>query len=272
MQKIDRLGWAAGISLRAYGRRIGVRVNDPRALPRVNQYLPPGAAVTQNRVVERLYSLYIAKNGESERVQRFHLLYEGALLAARSRQLDDILQALEVRMRQYVAESAQRRVFVHAGVVAWQGKAIVMPGRSYSGKTTLVAELVRAGATYYSDEYAIFDSQGRVHPYAKPLSVRLRDGETEQTDHAPEAFGGKAGRTPLPVGCVLSCRYREGAKWRPRRLSAGEGALELLANTVAVRNQPEVTLATLQKVVARADIWKGVRGAAGDLARKLLTQ
>jgi hypothetical protein len=34
---------------------------------------------------------------------------------------------------------------------------------SYSGKTTLVSELIRAGATYYSDEYAVIDERGRVH-------------------------------------------------------------------------------------------------------------
>jgi hypothetical protein len=156
--------------------------------------------------------------------------------------------------------------------VGWQGRAIVIPGRSYSGKTTLVAELVRAGAAYYSDEYAVFDSRGRVHPYSKPLSIRVPGDETKQTDHTPEAFGGKAGKRPLPVGWIVSSQYRVGAKWRPRRLSAGGGALELLAHAVAVRSQPEITLATLEKAVAHAAVWKGVRGGAAELARKLLTQ
>jgi hypothetical protein len=31
-----------------------------------------------------------------------------------------------------------------------------------------VAELVRAGATYYSDEFAVLDSRGRVHPFPRP--------------------------------------------------------------------------------------------------------
>ena len=43
-------------------------------------------------------------------------------------------------------------------IVTWgRGRAIVIPGRTFSGKSTLVAELVRAGATYYSDEYAVED-------------------------------------------------------------------------------------------------------------------
>jgi predicted ATPase len=44
-----------------------------------------------------------------------------------------------------VATEAPRRVFVHAGVVGWKGQAILVPGRSYSGKTTLIAALMKAG-------------------------------------------------------------------------------------------------------------------------------
>ena len=64
-----------------------------------------------------------------------------------------------------MAAETRERVFVHAGVVGWKGHAIVIPGRSRSGKTTLVAELVKAGAEYYSDEFAVLDAEGRVHPF-----------------------------------------------------------------------------------------------------------
>jgi hypothetical protein len=43
---------------------------------------------------------------------------------------------------------------------------MVLPGKSFAGKTTLVAALVRAGAEYWSDEYAVLDANGDVHPYA----------------------------------------------------------------------------------------------------------
>src|ERR687894_479249 len=50
-------------------------------------------------------------------------------------------------------------------VVARGGRALVRPGPSLSGKTTLVAALVRSGAAYLSDEFAVLDPEGRVHPY-----------------------------------------------------------------------------------------------------------
>jgi hypothetical protein len=38
-----------------------------------------------------------------------------------------------------------------------------------------------------------------------------------------------------------------------------------MANTVSVRRQPEVTLATLRKVVSRAPVFKGTRGEASQV-------
>src|SRR4051794_20574153 len=65
----------------------------------------------------------------------------------------------------------------------------VIPRVSHSGKTTLVAALVRAGATYYSDEYAVFDAQGSVHPYARPLGIR--DGNGDRPRRCPvQELGG----------------------------------------------------------------------------------
>ena len=119
-------------------------------------------------------------------------------------------------------------------MVGWKGKAIVIPGRSYSGKSTLVAALVRAGATYYSDEYAVFDRKGLVHPFAKPLEIRA-EGEFKQSRVPVGELGGKSGTRPLPVGLVLMTGYKQGAKWRPRKLSPGKGVLEMLFNTVSAR-------------------------------------
>jgi hypothetical protein len=269
MEKVDRLGWADGITFSSYGVRLGIRVNDPQVLDRVRKYLPPGIKPSSSPVVDRLFSLLVGGSGSRPGVRRFNLLYENHVRIARVLDLEQVFETLESSLRLYVAETAHRRLFVHAGVVGWRGKAIVIPGRSFSGKTTLVAELVRAGATYYSDEYAVFDAKGRVHPFPKPLSIRL-SGEIEQQEVAVEELGGRTGIKPLPVGLVLMSRYRAGARWRPRQLSAGVGALELLSNTVAARKEPAKALNTLERVVSSAPVLKGVRGEASEVARAIL--
>lgn len=270
MEKIDRLGWAAGISFTSYGVRVGVRANNADALRAALPYFPPGWKRADETIVERLYSLVLNENKEERRgVRRFNLLYGDIARLARTKDSDELLESFASDLHLHVAEMAQRRVFVHAGVVAWKGKAILFPGRSHAGKTTLVAELVKAGAIYYSDEYAVLDGRGRVHPFARPLQIR-DEQSGRQKRHAIEELGGRAGVKPLQVGLVLLSQYKPGAKWRPRQLSAGQGVLEMFAQTVSARRQPEQALAALEQVAAQATILKSARGEAVEIVDAIL--
>ncbi len=266
MKKVDQLGWTAGFALKSYGVRVGVRSNDAAALDRACKYLPAGWQYSTTPIVDRIYSIMAGSGGPRA---RFSVLYGDDLRIARSTNLEEVFERLESDLRLFVGEFARHRVFVHAGVVGWKGKAIVIPGRSYSGKSTLVAALVRAGATYYSDEYAVFDSKGLVHPFAKPLEIRA-EGEYAQARITVGELGGKSGKKPLPVGLVLMTGYKRGATWRPRKLSPGKGVLEMLFNTVSARRSPEKALSTLRQVTRQAEVLKGVRGDTGAIVEALL--
>ena len=180
-----------------------------------------------------------------------------------------LLDLLESRVRITIAEFAVGKVFLHAGVVAINGKAIIFPAKSYQGKTTLVGELVRKGAVYYSDEYAVLDENGFVHPFPKMLSVRGIIDEYTQKDIAVEEFGGVAGTERLPVALVVITEYKKGAKWKPKKLSPGQGVMEILPHTIPIRNKPKFTLNVLNNVAERAIITKTKRAEA-DLTAGLL--
>ena len=63
-------------------------------------------------------------------------------------------------------------VVCHAGGVVRDGVGVLLPAHMESGKSTLTAGLVRAGAEYLSDEAVAFERDTAVmHPYAKPLSI-----------------------------------------------------------------------------------------------------
>ncbi len=273
LAKLDRLGWTAGIAFRAYGLDIGVRVNDPAMIERVARNLPYGWRPAKRPGVSHLYSLVTAtpsrREGATPKLRRHHMLYSESVQIIRTLDLDDLFDTFESDLRRIVAEFSDEKVFVHAGVVGWRDHAILIPGRSYSGKTSLVAELVRAGATYYSDEFAVLDARGRVHPFLKPLSMRESD-DGRQTDRSVEEIGGSAGTRPLPVGCVVVTEFHKGARWSPRRISPGRAALSLLANTVSARRVPETVLRTLEKVAERATTLKSKRGEAAEAASAIL--
>jgi hypothetical protein len=264
--RIDRLGWSAGTCFDAYGLRVGVRTNAPVVLERLPAHLPPGRRRASSRVVDALFSLWVPRReGRSIRV------YAGERRRARTADLGQALAVLESEIRQAVAAGASRRTFVHAGVVGWGGRALLIPGRSRSGKTTLVAALVKAGALYLSDEFAVLDAQGRVHPFAKPLSIRGPGGcDVHARSRPVEDLGGRAGRRPLPVGLVALVEHRPGARWSPRVLSRGEAVIEMLAHTVPARLRPEASLRALEGAVSGATVLKGERGDASDLAPLLL--
>jgi hypothetical protein len=252
---------ASGLTLASYGVRIGVWANDAEALERLAAYLPPGHRDAPARDVDRRYSLTRERGLDVLRVDG-RCLGEG-------HDLDHLGEVFAADLQLYVAEMAPHHVFVHAGAVSWRGEAIIIPGRSLSGKTTLVAELVRAGATYYSDEYAVLDELGRVHPYTDALSIRPESPGRPRRCPV-ETLGGRSGTEPLPVALVVVTEYRRGAVWEPRLLSAGCGALALLANTVSVRRRPEAALAALREVVVHGTVLEGVRGEAGATVPSVL--
>jgi len=146
-----------------------------------------------------LYSLVVAKAGQDDRLRRLHILYADGERIARNTELDHVLAALETDLHRYVAETSPDMTFLHAGVVGWQGRAIFAAGRSLSGKTTLVRELLRRGATYYSDEFAVVDDFGNIHPFPRPLGIR-EDSTFAQTKYAAATWVQPLASKPLASG------------------------------------------------------------------------
>lgn len=160
--------------------------------------------------------------------------------------------------------------FIHAGAVEWRNVGVVIPGSSRAGKSTLVQALLLQGASYLSDEYAVLDDQGRVHPYTKPLSIR--GATTTGTELVPpERFGSVASR-PVPVAAVVHTHHVADATWSPQHVSGAQVVLPLVANAVAARLAPSVvTTNTVAVATAGAILLDGERGEADTCARAILT-
>lgn len=181
---------------------------------------------------------------------------------------------IESRLRLTVAEFASERVFLHAGVVGWNGKAIIIPAKSFSGKTTLVAELVKKGAEYFSDEYAVLDADANVEPFPKWLSMRGIIDETRQIEQPVKMFGGVAASETVAPGMILLATYCKEVgnpkNWNLKPLKQGEAVMELLPHTMSIRNNPRFVLEVLNKLTNRAIIVRTLRGEAADFAEPLL--
>jgi len=122
----------------------------------------PGAEFDNRELADAELSVQLNHSVEGNAL--YEITEKGMILGIET-SLRGATEAVESWAQLTVATLAKGLIFVHAGVVGWQNRAIVIPGRSLSGKTTLVLALVEAGTDYYSDEYALFDSEGRVHAY-----------------------------------------------------------------------------------------------------------
>ncbi len=229
-------------------------------LDALRRVVPPGALLTAPRAAASVYSL-VAVNGS------YVVHADGRHVAERAR-LHEILDHLESTLHFHVAVAARSRLFVHAGVVGWNGGAIVLPGRTHAGKSSLVAALVRAGATYYSDEYAVLDDAGLVYPFARALGIRDDGGRTRRVD--PRTIG-DVGDAPLSVSRVIVTRHVAGAAWCVEPMSPGATVLTLLDNTLAARSRSADALRILSAVARGACGFRGERGDADAAVEQILT-
>src|SRR6266542_2187735 len=266
MDKIDRLGWAAGVAFQVFGVRTGIRVGDPLVLEAVLSRVPVGWTRLQSAVVDRLYSVVTPLIRRCN-VRHLCVLYGDHTRLRRTERIEDILDSFESDLDLHIAANSQDRLFIHAGAVSWKGHTILIPGRSHTGKTTLVAEFLKSGAAYYSDDFAALDQAGYLHPYPRALSVRTESNGSKRV--SPEVF--RAARAqPQPVSFVLLTAYAEDARWRPRPLSRGQGVLKLLENTPSARKQPAFAIGVLQKAVEGAEIHQGWRGEKEQTVQEVL--
>jgi hypothetical protein len=248
--------------IEAFGARLAVAAPGDDEVGAILDALPGAARVAAPEALAADCCLRLEPDGsgwvvaDEERVARHD---------SRTAALDDAIS----RLHFHVAVHARDAVFLHAGVARFAGRLILIPGRTFTGKSTLTMALVEAGGEYYSDEYAPIDASGLVLPYRKRPSIRA--GSPVSARGPFETPEPPAGRCDL----VLGCEFRAGATWAPQRLSDGQGALLLVANAVVAQTRPDATARAVASVLRTATAYRTLRptvAAAVEGVRRLLAE
>lgn len=267
VQKTKKSDFKYHFYFESYGVKIGITSNQPEAIEtikkNVDEYFPRCITEIEKTEVEFQY-LFVWNQSEKDS------LYKNGLIVYSRIKREDLLEYFMSEIRRMIAEFAVGRVFIHSGAVSWKGKAILIPARSFRGKTSLTAALVRRGAVYYSDEYAVLDDEGFLHSFAKPLSIRGEIDEYTQVDYPVEKLGGIAAEEKTRVGMVLISEYKPFARWNPQVLSPAKGIMEIIKHTVPIRNNPAFALKVLDKVAGQAVIVKSNRGDVSKSVDQIL--
>jgi hypothetical protein len=232
------------------GVRIAIEF-DPVVPPsEIRSILPPESTEFECAEAEHSFSL-IRSTGTDNEAHPTYLVGTSNRVSL-PQCLGPALVALRKKVHLRIAEHARDRVFVHAGVAAWNGRAIVCPGRSYAGKSTLIWSMLNSGAIYYSDEYAVFDDNGHIHPFPLPINLRGPEG------HGRTVVADRIGTEPLSTSLILFAQYRKNRSWEPCVLTPGQTTLGLMKNSLSMRRNPATVLRTLKNVALVT------RGYAGD--------
>lgn len=266
---LEKIDWKRFYAFESYNVKIGIRSNNLEASKHIEErlslLLPTGFREIDYKEAEHIFSICW-----SDKPRKKHLFFKNESEIYSQPYKESKFDILESHIRMTVAEFADEFVFLHAGAVRYKDKAIIIPARSFSGKTTLVAELAKRGLEYYSDEYAVIDRDGFLHPFPKQLSMRGIISDYEQVDMDVEEFGGTKGEKPIIIGLILVSKYKKRSKFQPQIMSSGEGIIESIANSVSIRQNPEFVLKVLGIVVNQAKVIKTNRSEAKQFADKFL--
>jgi hypothetical protein len=246
------------LSVESHGASVNVELSDPTLAEALEAFLPIGAKLSETSSGSPDVTL-IASSTTPRYWVRF-----GERTIGWSDEIDMALWWVANAVG-YLIAARTSLTFVHAGVVEVDGSAIILPGRSRWGKSSLVAALVDRGCGYFSDEYAVLSPDGMVFPFASPIRLRSDMGAKHWL---PESVGSPGG---VPGRAVIVTRFREGASWNPSPLSAGLVAMRVLRHSMAARNHPDQALRAVT-ALSRATLgFEGPRGEAGATADAVLS-
>lgn len=84
-----------------------------------------------------------------------------------------LFRLMEWQLDIFLSENVRDYFLLHAGVVAHQGRGIILPATSGSGKSSLTLALMLQGYHYLSDELAVINPQtGELKAFPKPFSLK----------------------------------------------------------------------------------------------------
>ncbi len=243
-----------GFALRAFDCNIRVETACHEADDILQRYLFPSIARTDNITATPDIFFCVERRDD-----QFQLSVNGAQVALEDSAVNLAVAAIKA-LDDHVVQRLTTLRAVHAGAILFSDRAMLIPGSTHAGKSSLVAELLRRGASYLSDEYALIDEEGHVHPYPRPLL--LRNGRPRQVPVLPGDLNASFARGRAAVGWVLSLEYEAANTWNIQSVSQGEAVMILLRNTPhPLQESPSMTDVFL-RAVARASCYCGQRGDA----------
>lgn len=262
-EKFETVEWSERFCLECYGSKINIRTDYGNLKSELLKYIP---VIKQLDGFDELSNTVSLITGQGKNTNGLYFNNEPAMLFDRFEE-DSIEFAADKILMIMAAVSLPSKIYLHAGAVVWNGFGILIPGTSFSGKTTLVKEFIEAGADYYSDDCIVLDDRGNMLPFPRDLAIRTDNGRVFKN---AANFGAKNGIGKEKIKLILFADYVKNSVWKARKLTGGESVLKLMDNFYyrsSVGHAPSEIIKILTNLTNQTLVYGGERGDASQIIR-----
>lgn len=200
----------------------------------------------------------------------------------------EIVNALMNEVKLDFLEAIDDSLALHAALVSYSGKSILLPGNSGTGKSLTTLGLLSLGCEYHTDEVVLHNPRkNTITPFVRPLMIKPYGTEAAKeligdqlnefmilgdTIHSlpVEALNRHFGRhvqrkglnnesilhSPPAISAIVFPQYDAESRGELVSLSPAQTMLELFKNNVIARNLPDLGMTSLKQLVQQAN---GVR-------------
>lgn len=260
--ELDHIDWAyESGTYQALGHRFAVRTTHLR-LGKYLGSLFQHFAVSSRAQQVAFYSLTI---GEETEHLPFALYRDGEMLG-KFRSGSGVLARLIWHINHRAIQDATEHLLLHASAAEWKGRTLIFPAPMESGKTTLVAGLVRAGFGYVTDEAVAIDPvTSMVDAFPRALSIdqgswevlndlrptlepEIEDFQGDQWQVPPDSIRPGAVVHRSQPRFVIEPRYRGGSETRLLPMRRAEAVQVMGENAFNFQDFGDVGLRALSSV------------------------
>ncbi len=260
-EEIDVIKWQDRFAFECSGIKVGVKINDLNIKLKLKKVLPAASREIDFAEADEILLLVV---GDDRRNNGLYYKYE--LIHRFDDCNDALLNFIGDKILMFLALiSLPQILYLHAGAVRWNNTGIIIPGNSFSGKTTLVKEFIKAGADYITDDLTLLNVRGDILPFPRALAIRTKRGREIKT---ADYFGAETVAENVKLKLILFTEFEEKACWNPQILPPGQAVLKLMDNFFyksAVREAPTQIIKTLAGITDGIKIYTGKRGNAKNV-------
>ncbi len=175
---------------------------------------------------------------------------------------------------------------IHAAAIGSENGAVLLPGKSGFGKSTLTAWLVSKGCNYLTDELVLLSGKNKqLFPFTRPFSMKIGSSAIMSSFlhyGLEDIISGKGGFmlphrlvnpefSPLTpaLALILFPEYRSGAPTELSRLSSAFGCAQLMECYVNARNIQGLGISQLAEFSRNTPMYKLVYSSFDGLYEQL---